>query len=175
MRARGFTLIELLVTMAILALVLGFAVPNLAAALRQTRMATVINTVSGAVAMARTAAVTRMRGVSVCPLDGSGAQDCDLFGEWRYGVLVFLDRNQDGALTLPDDQVLRQLPLSVGDLDVRSNLTAVIFNTDGTTDTTGSGMWQVCDPSQRVAPRGLRLAGIGHLQVFTPTSCGDGL
>lgn len=105
------TAIELLFTVAIAGLVLALAVPNFRDFVQNNRAAEEANALVGALAMARSEAVTRGVPVSVCSSTDNAtcADDTD----WTTGWIVFTDVNaplgavDNGAIP---DTVLRALP-----------------------------------------------------------------
>jgi len=110
-RNRGMTAVELLFTMAIAGLVLALAVPNFRDFVQNNRAAEEANALVGALALARSEAVTRGVPVTVCAsTDGATCSD-DL--DWSTGWIVFTDGNAPlGAVDAgaPSDTVLRALP-----------------------------------------------------------------
>ncbi|KAA2283916.1 GspH/FimT family pseudopilin [Arenimonas fontis] len=71
-RSGGFTLIELLVTVAVLAVVLGLAVPSFQGIIQRNRLTAAANELVAAVQLARAEAIRRNRQVVLCPtLDGA--------------------------------------------------------------------------------------------------------
>lgn len=106
---RGFSLPELLTVTAIAAVLLGVAVPDLAALLRAQQLRAVTNDLFGAIGLARAQAIARNAHVLVLPRDTTGA-------DWRQGWTVFADRDGDG-LPGPGDDILavhEALPVGVG-------------------------------------------------------------
>jgi type IV fimbrial biogenesis protein FimT len=93
--SRGFTLIELMVTVAILALVLGIAIPSFQDFVRRNRMAAATNNLVSALALARSEAVRRAARVTIASAD------------WSGGWQVFVDTGTVGDSSDADDIVLR--------------------------------------------------------------------
>ncbi|MGJ9418631.1 GspH/FimT family pseudopilin [Massilia sp. CMS3.1] len=95
---RGFSLPELLVVTAIAAILLGVALPDLAALLRAQQLRTATNDLFGAIGLARAQAIARNERVSVMPRDALGV-------DWTQGWTVFVDRDGD-AVPGPGDAIL---------------------------------------------------------------------
>lgn len=91
--SRGFTLIELMITIAILAIVLGVAVPSFQDFVRRNRVTATANNLVSALALARSEAVKRATRVTVAS------------GDWAGGWQVFVDTATVGDAT--GDTVLR--------------------------------------------------------------------
>ena len=90
----GFTLIELMVTIAVLAVLLGLALPSFQGSLRSNRVATATNDMLASLALARSEAIRSTRGGGVCA-SNDGAT-CG--GTWGDGWLVWGDTNGNEAL-----------------------------------------------------------------------------
>lgn len=110
-RNRGMTAVELLFTMAIAGLVLALAVPNFRDFVQNNRAAEEANALVGALALARSEAVTRGVPVTVCGSadNATCADDVD----WSTGWIVFTDFDADGSVDDaddPPDTVLRAVP-----------------------------------------------------------------
>jgi type IV fimbrial biogenesis protein FimT len=110
-RNRGMTAVELLFTMAIAGLVLALAVPNFRDFVQNNRAAEEANALVGALALARSEAVTRGVPVTVCSSTDNAT--CADAVDWTTGWIVFTDVNAPvGAVDAgaPPDTVLRALP-----------------------------------------------------------------
>ena len=93
-RQRGFTLIELMITIAVVAVVVGFAMPQLGSMIRNGQMVSQGNSLLGGVQYARGEALARGQIVRMC--GSSDGVSCD--GEWGRGWVVFADEDADGSL-----------------------------------------------------------------------------
>lgn len=93
-RQTGFTLIELLVTIAVVAILLAWGLPNFQQSLRTNRIAASTNEMIASLALARSEAIRNTRGSGVCAsTDGA---TCGT--SWSDGWLVWADDNGNGAL-----------------------------------------------------------------------------
>lgn len=93
MKIQGFTLIELLVVLAILTLMLGFAIPGMGALSDRTNIAVTARNLGHTLQWARSQAVSRNRPVGVCPRSPERLNDCG--SDYGKGWLVFEDQNGD--------------------------------------------------------------------------------
>lgn len=93
-RARGFTLAEAAVTLAIAGVLALLALPSLTQLHRHTQARSASHLLGASLSGARSAAVSRRRAVSVCPVDAAGR--CRSDGVWDDGWIVFADPDAIG-------------------------------------------------------------------------------
>ena len=112
MRPQGISVVELLVTLAIAALLIGFAIPGFSEFLARQRSIAAVNQLIGSVNFARSAAVIQRATVSLCP---AARAQCAERNQWHLGAMIFKDNNQNGVRDA-DDVVIAQLPaLRIGE------------------------------------------------------------
>lgn len=89
LQSRGFTLIELVVTMAIIAIVATLAVPAWQRSVQRAQVESDIGSLSQALSLARSEAVTQGVQVSVCPSPKkTSINECGT--DWHAGWVVYL-------------------------------------------------------------------------------------
>lgn len=102
--SRGFTLLELMIGLLVSAILLVVAVPAFRSVLQQNRVASAVNSLVGALALARSDAVKRGVQVTICP--SGGGTNCNSAAPWQNGWLVFTDGGTTGTVD-GTDQILR--------------------------------------------------------------------
>jgi type IV fimbrial biogenesis protein FimT len=156
-------------------LLLAIAVPAVtltlgAVALRWLRtdaaLSNATNTLLGALALARSEALTRLAPVALCPRDGHRAGHCTGAADWSAGVLLFIDADRDGQRGATET-VLREIAFPAG-LKVRGSTAAVHF--DALRGIVRGADWRLCAPGTEQRGRQVRLLPLGQRQR-TATAC----
>jgi type IV fimbrial biogenesis protein FimT len=107
-RESGFTLVELMVGIVIMSILLGLAMPSFRNFVLTSRISAQVNDFTGAINLARSEAVKRNAGMTVCrSADGS---TCSTSGvDWAVGWLVFADANFNGQVDA-GEEIVRVFP-----------------------------------------------------------------
>lgn len=114
---RGFTLVELMVTVAILAVLLGFAIPGFNGIIARNRLVAVANEVVGALQLGRMEAMRRNRPAILCP--STNGTTCNGTNWGRF--IVFVDGNGDGAPGNAADILMRDVVVGGRGLSLRGS------------------------------------------------------
>lgn len=91
---QGFTLLEALVVVAVLAVLLGLAVPGLTGVRERQQLQAQAEDFWSSLMLARAQALLHQQHVTVCASSTAGA--CDAAALWHAGWLVFVDANRNG-------------------------------------------------------------------------------
>ncbi|WP_024462543.1 GspH/FimT family pseudopilin [Marinimicrobium sp. LS-A18] len=133
-RQPGFTLIELMVTLAVLAIVLGIAIPSFNAMIRNNQSLALGDELISTLNFTRSEAVKRSDIVTLC---ASNADRDGCGNDWSNGWLVILDRDAGGEQgnnpTVNNDaDILRDREPLANDMTITMNrggaVTYVRFN-----------------------------------------------
>ncbi len=120
---KGFTLIELVITIAVLAVMVGWAIPSFFTLINQNRLTSTSNQMLGLINQARSEALRKSDRIWVSPLTGT---------DWGSGAAIWLDVNGDGLRS--DGEIIRLLAIDNGSLSIAapaSALTVAPFGFDG--------------------------------------------
>lgn len=90
----GFTLVEALVVLAVLAVLLGLAVPGLTGLRERQQLQAQAEDFWNSLMLARAQALLHQQHTTVCAASASGV--CDAAAGWHAGWLVFVDGNRNG-------------------------------------------------------------------------------
>lgn len=100
----GFTLIELLVTLAVTSILALTAFPSLSALIAQERSVVLTNTLAGALAYARSEAITKQTTILTC--QSNNGSECNRSESWHNGWIIFADKNKNKQRD-PEERLLK--------------------------------------------------------------------
>ncbi len=139
-KLQGFTLTELMITLAILAILLAFALPSFEEITVQNRLATESNRLLSALTLAHSEAVKRNRRVVIC--ESNNGSSCTGNGNWREGWLLFVDNNNNGNLDA-GEEIVRIEGEAVADYQITNAnstpLASLFYDASGRARETASG------------------------------------
>ncbi len=118
----GFTLVEALVVLALVAILLGFAAPNLASFQRSSKLRAAASSFLAAVQVARTEAMKRGVDVYMAPAASN---------DWATGWVVFADTDWDQSLDRSKDAVVLEAGPIPAQASVAAGLTDAAQFVDG--------------------------------------------
>jgi type IV fimbrial biogenesis protein FimT len=131
---RGFTLFEAIITMAIVAILMGIAIPSYRYVTNANRIASEINGLLGDMQYARAEAIKEGQTVTVCVSTNGTSCAGAAVSTWQNGWIVFSDVNGNGVVnTAAGDQIYRVQSAFVGTDTFTANPASgyVIFNREG--------------------------------------------
>jgi type IV fimbrial biogenesis protein FimT len=88
-RHTGFTLIELVITIALLGILLAWAIPNITTFIKNARMSGAVNELIGDIGVARQEAQRRGRPVEICASTNGTSCDTGSPPEWVSGWIIW--------------------------------------------------------------------------------------
>jgi len=179
----GFTLIELLVGIAVLAVALSIAVPNFQSVLGNARQVTFYNKMSSTLRFARSEAIKRSTGVTVC----ARATDMTCGSDWSNGMLVFVDSTRTGDPLIYDtgDETIRAVKLPGPGITMKAkalleggtaatSTTLIRFNGRGQPNWV-NGTLSLCDSRGSTFARALVMTGSGVSRKAYRTASSNGV
>jgi len=95
-QARGFTLLELMITVALMAIILGLAVPSFRDLIQNNRATTQANDLISFLQLARSEALKIGQPVTICPADVS-EETLSCGSDWSAGWMVYRDSSAIGS------------------------------------------------------------------------------
>jgi type IV fimbrial biogenesis protein FimT len=161
-RQPGHTLPELVFALAIVAGVLGWAVPSFAEFRRNAERTREVNQFIQAVYLARSEAIKRNGVVSLCPsMDG---ERCGPAGTpWQRGWIVFVNLDRDAPAARDDDEELLRVYAPWERGAVNANRATLSFRPFGQTGVTAT--FTFCDARGTAGARAVIISQTGRPRV----------
>ncbi|OWW21867.1 GspH/FimT family pseudopilin [Noviherbaspirillum denitrificans] len=153
---RGFTLVELMVTLAIMAILLGIAVPSFNDAILGTKLSTYANSLVASANVARSEAIKRNTAVTMCV--SSNGTSCGS-GNWEQGWIVLAGT----------DVILRQDAAGTG-YKLTGTASSLTFQATGVGATVATITVCRATPSVGKQERVVSISATGRASTTTTTS-----
>jgi len=156
-RETGITLIELMITIAIAAILISLAAPNMTASIQNNRMVTQVNELHASLNVARSEAVKRNASISVCR--SSNGTSCT--GNWEDGWVVFADSDADGSVDA-GEEVLQVHGAIAGNTDLAFSDTYITYINSGLASAGSASTFTLCDARGASDAKGLVIGTSGR-------------
>ena len=165
----GYSTIELLTVLAIVAVLLGLALPEMSSMIARHRLKAAVSDLHGAIDLTRSQAIARGRRVQLVPLEPHGVN-------WGSGWVVFVDADGDRRPGPSEEVIASHGPLSP-DIVTSFNFTSnqqpyyIAYNGDGRSCSDSSSMaarWGTISLHQGAQIRRIRINMLGRARVCDP-------
>ena len=164
----GFTLLEVIIVMALVAIVMTFAIPAMQTFTLNDRLTTNINVLIGHLAYARSEALTRSQQIVVCASDDGLA--CG--GGWTDGWIVFVDADADNAFTVGEEIIRTNQDLGEANTIAATGIgTQIIYDNRGFVTAASVGSLQLCDGRSGNFGKTVRITNTGRARLEIDTAC----
>ena len=169
----GFTLFEMLITVALVSILVAFAIPSMREFSKNDRLTTNINNLIGHLAYARSEAVKRSVQVSLCVSNNSStANPSCTGGNWQDGWIVYIDSDADNSFTAGEEVIRAQEALKVTNtLSTTGIGNQITYDYRGFVNAASVGSLELCD--DRTGPHGktLRITTTGRVRLESDSIC----
>jgi type IV fimbrial biogenesis protein FimT len=175
MKRSGFTLLELLIVLAIAAVLMGLASPEMRDMIRRHRLDSAVADLYGAIDLTRSQAIARGSRVQLVPLEPGGT-------DWARGWVVYVDTNGDRRPGPGEEVIASHGPLDDG-IVTSFNFTGnrapyyIAYNSAGRSCSDASSAaarWGTLSLHQDAQIRRIRINMLGRARVCNPERDRDG-
>jgi len=159
-----------MVTIAVAAILVVVAVPNLRTFVQNSRINTQVNDLIADLNFARSEAIKRRSNVAVC--QSTNGTTCT-GGNWKDGRLIYSDTNGDGVLGA-GEAVLRYRGALAGSdntLNLQIGADPIVFNLSGMYAGAAGTSFAICDDRGASHGKSVTLNPIGQTVVGQPGAC----
>jgi len=164
-RQAGFTIVELVTVLVVISIMTTVVIPGMIDMVRNNRQSTVLNALTHSFYIARSEAISRAQGVSICPT--VNFTSCAGSTAWEKGWLVFTDQDRDGVIDTGKDAVLRVFNAVNGGSDLTA-ASRITYSPIGTVQS-GAGVATLCDSRGAGHARGIKLLATGFVDILGDT------
>jgi type IV fimbrial biogenesis protein FimT len=108
-KVSGFSLVELMVTLSVMAILLGYGLPNFSGFMLNNYLDTERIRLTTSMTFARSYAINSQKYTVVCP--SISGESCDADSNWHNGWIVFIDENRNRELDATDEILRFENPM----------------------------------------------------------------
>jgi type IV fimbrial biogenesis protein FimT len=165
-RQRGFSLIEFMMAVAVVAIVVGSAVPSFREVMAAMRMQVAKDALLGSLLRARSTAMLRRHPIDLCP--SSDARTCNAGLEWQSGWIMFEDRDHDDTPNDLGDILFVAGPTADVAMLATEGRQTLTFQPDGSSGGSNVSI-TLCDRRGPSRARSVVVSNVGRARFGAPT------
>jgi type IV fimbrial biogenesis protein FimT len=168
---KGFSLIELMITLLILSILIAMALPQLSDVSNEISFNSLQQNLISSLLYSRSEAIKNGSNTLVCPSLNNAT--CSVTPQdWSQGWIIVTDEDLDGAYDPAIDTLLRAQSIESTARITWSNSSPVIFEGDGTVNSTSSGSFKLCDSrAVSTVARGIAINLSGRVRSSDSVTC----
>jgi len=148
MTETGFTLIELMVTIAVLAIIVGIAVPNISTQLADQRVKSTAATLANALKEAKSESIIRRQNITLSYDDSSKP---------KIIKIVKADTSTIASYSYDSKSV------------IKSSKTSIVFEPSKRVD--AIAIYTICDTNTSIVPKQVNVSKLANIDIRTGGSC----
>lgn len=166
---RGFTIYEILITATLIIVIAGVSLPLFDRTVARNLQRVELNTLFGAIHLARKESILKRRVVSICPT--IDFKQCGSRQDWSSGWLMFENSDRDSPPTVDAGENILKRHQVAENITISANRRA--FTLRATFLRATNGTFVVCDNADRVPPKALVVSYTGRPRVTDHTTRGE--
>ena len=168
-RLNGYTLYEMSISLLLIGVLSAVAIPGFAKLHSRNLQRVEINTLFGAVHLARKESILKRYVATLCP--SIDFEQCSGNRDWSGGWILFENKDRDSPARVdPGENILKRHIVSEN-ISIRAN--RLSFTQRATFLRATNGTLVVCDRQNRIAPKALVISHTGRPRVADRTPRGD--
>ena len=154
--------------MAVAAILVAVAVPNMRTFIQNGRLNTQTNDLIGDLNLARSEAIKRRSNVGICK--STNGTTCTVVGDWRDGRAIFVDANNDGDWDAGAGETILRFrePLASAANALATSVLVpdpIIFSANGSSNVAAGGFFVFCDDRGAAKGKQINLNAMGQAAV----------
>ena len=167
-KSNGLTFIELIIVLAVLAILLSWAMPSVRGSLARNQMLGQANELAGALALARSEAITRGLQAGVCA-SSDGVQCSGAATDWASNYIIFVD--QDNGSDFDGGEPMLKSFRGHAEVTQSTAASAFFFNASGFSTTNAVATIEVCheNSEEHAVCRAVSISPSGTIGIHSET------
>lgn len=168
-QTRGFTIYEILISVTLIIVIVSISLPLFDRTAARNHQRVELNTLFGAVHLARKESILKRRVVSICPT--TDFEQCGSRDDWSSGWIMFENSDRDSPPTVDAGENILKRHQVAESIQISANRRA--FTLRATFLRATNGTFVVCDRADRVPPKALVISYTGRPRVADHSTRGE--
>ncbi len=163
----GFTLIEMMVAVSVMGVLIAITLPSFQNIIQNNNMSSLHNELVNTLNHTRSLAISRGFNSTFCNSNATHTNcSSDANDGWKYGWIVFADKNKDGVIDINDDEIIVINKQPSRNVALYSSRYTICYDSEGYAFGF-SGNFTFCDQRGEAGKQGIVLSNNGRIRHAT--------